>query len=88
MSENTCGVETPRWRDRFFPQRRAPIPAARPGVFWLRTDVRSRLSWQDRLRLLISGECIVRIFTETDTQVETAQSESSFSVLPPRWLRR
>lgn len=51
-----------------------------PG--WIMTDITVRLSFGDRIRLLISGAASIRVETRTSAEVD-AKSWSSFSVLPP-----
>lgn len=52
-----------------------------PGAF--STHIHVRVSWLDRLRLLITGHCEVVCYTKTDVLVNQAKTRSTFAVLPP-----
>ena len=72
-----------KWR--LFPQQ--PFPTMPTEGFTLRTEVVVRLGFWDRLRVLVSGWCVVKVQSITDVQVMTAKSESTFAVLPPGGMR-
>lgn len=68
------------WLWRLFPQQ--PFPRFPDYGFTLRTENIVRLDWKDRLRILLSGWCVVKVQIITDVQVRKAASESTFAVLP------
>lgn len=70
----------PFWQ-RWFPVTARPFRVDDPRS-WIATTVHVRVSWQDRLRLLATGRAEVLVTTYTDVPVVTAQSLSSFAVLP------
>lgn len=47
------------------------------------SDAHAHLDWLDRLRVLISGHCAIKVYTKTDIMPNRLQSRSVFSVLPP-----
>ena len=49
------------------------------------TRVTARLSWKDRLRVLVSGRVMVAITIITEPECETKGSASRLSVLPPNY---
>ena len=67
---------------RLFPGANFPSDEQDTRTF-LRTTVRVQLGWRDRLRLLVSPRCCVKVTTYTDVEVTVAQSLSVFYVEPP-----
>lgn len=76
------------WR-RLFPGRYREIPEDLEGFApsYMMTDVRIRLDWADRLRVLVSGNLRVETTTKTDVIVSKMDSQSVVCVLPPGRLR-
>lgn len=70
-----------RIRARLFPRAPRPRLENDPRTY-LTTDVRVHVDWPDRLRLLVSGRCLVQVTTYTDVLVNDADSVSVFSVEP------
>jgi hypothetical protein len=64
----------------------SPTDWWKPGC--LSTLTVMRIGWLDRIRLLISGTCELRLDTRTNVIVDRAESRSQFSVLPPSYWKR
>lgn len=47
------------------------------------SEVHVRVSWADRLRLLLTGHVALKVYTKTDVEVRRVKSRSQFAVLPP-----
>lgn len=46
-------------------------------------DTTVTLSWDDRLRVLLSGRCALTVWTKTEHVVGKTESRSQFCVMPP-----
>lgn len=53
----------------------------------LMTDVTAILGWTDRLRVLVSGQVMIRISTICQHSPGLVESESTLGVLPPPYRR-
>jgi hypothetical protein len=73
-------VERTPWRYWLFPQQ--PFPHMPDEGFTLRTETIVRLCWLDRLRVLLSGWCVLKVQSITDVQVMKSQAQATFAVLP------
>ena len=92
MSEGQAFHSMPTWRQRLnrrlgftlpfseedFEWRNAEQEGFAPGA--MMTRVVLRVSLLDRIRLLITGRCMVEVTSKTDKIIERAESRSSFCV--------
>ncbi len=46
------------------------------------SEIHVKVGWLDRIRLLITGHCALKVYTKTDVPIAKAQSRSQFAVLP------
>lgn len=73
-----------RFDEDLFEWRNKEPPEEGLVVGCLTTDVHVRVSFLDRVRILISGHVKLSVYTKTNVAVDRAVSRSSFAVLPPR----
>jgi hypothetical protein len=50
---------------------------------WFIVGTRIHLGWQDRLRMLITGNLMVECAVKTDVAISKSKASSAVSVLPP-----
>jgi hypothetical protein len=89
--EAGCHIYTPTIAERFW--RAMGFRSHHPETsetgeqlpFWIMTNVHLNVSILDRIRLLISGNAIVRVEVRTDVAVNKTESASSFEIERP-WL--
>src|SRR5882762_7071411 len=86
MTYNADWAERIRWR--LFPNAMVDNPEMHGGHDCIVSRVRVELSFLDRLRVLISGRAEIVVKTTTENVVGWAETNSSFSARPPRWLSR
>jgi len=76
---------TLKLREKLFPDFQLPPSGGQvekyPGV--IHTDTIIRVSWKDRIRLLLSGRCILKLRTWTEREAGECLTESVFVILPP-----
>jgi hypothetical protein len=93
VSATMSSIEPSTWRDRLrrwlFPRELCDAPEA-PWACqgYLSTVVDVRLSWADRIKVLISGRLEVVVKTVTDNEISKAISGSVANVKAPGWLER
>jgi hypothetical protein len=70
-----------RFDEGLFNWRDEETPGFAPDA--ITTRIKIRVSFADRLRLLVSGHCEVSAYTKTNVPVDHAITRSRFAVLPP-----
>lgn len=83
-------VYVPTLRERIanalFPPSHIDAPEIANQHDVIHTHTEARLSWDDRLRILISGRCRVTTKTATEHQIGNHATAGHFVVLPPLFL--
>ena len=72
-----------RFDEELFDWRNKEPPEEGFVVGAITTNVTIRVSFLDRLRLLVSGHAELSVYTKTNVEIDRAVSRSEFAVLPP-----
>lgn len=72
-----------RFNEELFDWRNQEPPEEGFVIGAISTNVEIRVSFMDRLRLLVSGHANLSVYTKTNVMVDRAASRSEFAVLPP-----
>ena len=91
---NSCQpFALPFWRRltlKLFPKTQCPRPEspdfASVGMLIQRSQV--TVTWDDRIRILLSGKILLETMTSTEFDVGRTTSVGVMSVPPPRWWPR
>lgn len=72
---------------RLFPRQHCDFPYLKVVQHGsMVTIVDAYISWNDRIRILISGKAMIEIKTSCQNDPGIIDSSSSFSVRPPKWI--